>query len=112
MEYNIKKEGDIFAIYILGDLVAGKIFGLKKEIEEILEKERPKVLFNFSDVNFIDSSGIGLVINCLRKLSEKKGQLKLCNLNKTIINIFKQIRIHSFLEIYDSFYEALDSFEK
>ena len=111
MEYNITKEDDVFIINLLGDLVAGKIYSLKEDVEKILKQEKPKIIFNFADVEFIDSSGIGLIVNALKKLSEKNSKLKLCNLNKTVTNIFKQIKIYSFFEVYDSLDEAIDSFE-
>lgn len=111
MEYRITQEEDIYIIHLLGDLVAGKIYSLKDDIEKILEKNNPKIILDFSDVNFIDSSGIGLVVNVLKKLSQKNNKLKLCNLNNTVTNIFKQIKIYSFFEVFESLDEAIDSFE-
>ncbi len=111
MEYNITKEDGIYIINLLGDLVAGKIYNLKEDLEKILTEENPKIIFNFADVKFIDSSGIGLIVNVLKKQSEKNNKLKLCNLNKTVTNIFKQIKIYSFFEVYDSLDEAIDSYE-
>lgn len=110
MNFNTRKEDDINIVHIIGDLVSGKLYEIKEETNKLLEEDNPKIIFDFTDVNFVDSSGIGFLINTLKILSSKNSGLKIVNINTTVKNVLKQMKLYSLFEYYDSVDEALESF--
>ena len=77
-----------------------------------MEKNIHKIILDFSDIEFIDSSGIGLMVEILKSVKKfDDGQLKLINLNKQVKDILKQIQLYSIFEIYDSEDEAIESLQ-
>ena len=110
MDFHITKEDDITIVHIIGDLVAGKLYDIKKQTNELLTEDNPKIILDFTDVNFMDSSGVGFLINTLKTLASKNIALKIANINATVTNVLKQMKLYSFFEHYESVDEALESF--
>jgi anti-sigma B factor antagonist len=83
----------------------------KKEVEEHLENES-HVIFDLGSVTFIDSSGLGVFLLFLKRLNEKQGDLKLCNITKSVRVLFELVRLHQIIEIFSSQEEALQALKK
>lgn len=75
----------------------------KKYIENItskIEAYTPNVcILDFSDVTFMDSSGIAVVINALRSISRLGGNLMLDGLSDQPLRIFKMAGIEKIVKI-------------
>ncbi len=107
---SIDKEDDVYIVKFNTDVIAGNIHDIKAKVNELLSQNIVKFIFDFSSVNFMDSSGIGFLVTVLKELSKKDSKLKLCNLNNTVASTLKQVQLYSFFDIYDSVDEALESF--
>lgn len=67
------------------------------------------VIINMEKLKFVDSSGLGSMLSCLRKMNDKHGQLKLIGLTKPILALFELVRMHRIFAIYNTLDEALSS---
>lgn len=65
------------------------------------------VVINFEKVNFIDSSGIGLIVSIFKTMQQKEGKLALTNLSQKNLEIFTITRLNKILEIFPTEQEAL-----
>ena len=81
----------------------------KKAIAHDLE-ENKKVIFNLSKVTFMDSSGCGAILSCLRKLNTKGGDLKLYGATKPVLSLLQLVRMHRVLDVLNTKEEALQAF--
>jgi len=61
-------------------------------------------------VTYIDSSGIGVLINTAKLLRKQKGDIVMANVSDDIKSIFKVIRLEEFITIFNSEVEAVKSF--
>jgi anti-sigma B factor antagonist len=91
-------------------LDAGNEKRFKKEVVSQLEPSS-KVILDLSEVNFIDSSGLGVILSCYRHLHAGNGDLKLCCLNEQVHTLFELVRMHRIFDIHKTVEEALASFE-
>ena len=91
-------------------LDAGNSKEFKQKMEPLLEKGGP-VVFDMGRMRFVDSSGCGALLSCLRKLNAAGGDLKLCNVTKPVRVLFELIRLHRIFEIYNTREEAVKAFE-
>jgi anti-sigma B factor antagonist len=66
------------------------------------------LLLDMSALNFVDSSGLGALLSCLRSLNGKNGQLKLFGVSKPVMALFELVRMHRLFSIYNNQQEALD----
>lgn len=56
-------------------------------------------IIDFKNVNAINSSGLGILIACLKKIKDAGGKLTLENLNSKIMNIFKITKLDLVFDI-------------
>jgi anti-sigma B factor antagonist len=105
-----EKSGDVTIVKIAVDaLDSGNEKRFKKEVIPILEPNS-KVVLDLSEVDFIDSSGLGVLLSCYRHVGAAGGDLRLCNLNEQVRTLFELVRMHRVFDIYDTREEALNSF--
>jgi anti-anti-sigma factor len=75
---------------------------LDQEIMGLVSEENLKnFLLDFSNVDFMSSSFLGLLVKLHKRVTEKKGQLKLCNIDKKIKKVFKITQLDKILNIDD-----------
>jgi stage II sporulation protein AA (anti-sigma F factor antagonist) len=77
---------------------------LDNKIDEIGVKN---VIFDFSGVNFMDSSGIGVVIGRFRKVSEYGGKVAVVNLKPSIKRVFELGGLFKIIKEYDDVEKAV-----
>ena len=69
-----------------------------------------RVVIDLAALSFIDSSGLGAILTCLRRLHAAGGDLKLCNMRREVRAMFELVRMHRIIEIHDSEEAAVQSF--
>ena len=83
---------------------------LKERIKDLLADGQRRVLLNLSEVNYIDSAGLGTLISSYTTAKREGGSLKLVNLTKRIQDLLAITKLITVFETFDSESEALDSF--
>ena len=88
------------------NLDAGNIKAFKDGLMPILENHGA-VLLDMHQLSFVDSSGLGALLSCLRTMNNKSGQLKLFAMAKPVQALFELVRMHRIFAIYNNRDEAL-----
>lgn len=91
-------------------LNTSNVKAFKLEIQPFLETEKHIVL-DLSNLTFVDSSGLGALLFCLKRLNQHDGDLKLCNITKPVRVLFELVRLHQIIEVFNSREEALASIQ-
>jgi len=77
------------------------IRALQESIMSVIEQaERINLVLDFQNVRFLSSAVLGLLIRISKKVYEHDGQLRLCNINPKIYEIFKITRLTKVFDIY------------
>jgi len=77
------------------------IRSLQESIMSVIEQsERMNLILDFCNVRFLSSAVLGLLIRISKKIYERDGQLRLCNINPKIHEIFKITRLTKVFDIY------------
>jgi anti-sigma B factor antagonist len=92
-----------------GRLDASNSKPLQKIFPEWLEKT-PLVAFDCSQLDFIDSSGLGAIVGCLRKAIDKNGDLRLAGLSEKVAMVFELTKATRLFSIFANRSEAVASF--
>jgi len=86
------------------------IQSLQKSIGSVIEQaEKINLILDFRSVRFLSSAVLGLLIRISKKVYERDGQLKLCNINPKIYEIFKITRLTKIFDIYKDLESATES---
>ena len=66
----IETSQELMMVFLIGEIDHHCAGELREEIDRVAERVRPKtMILDFSDVGFMDSSGIGLVMGRVRPVS-------------------------------------------
>ena len=83
---------------------------LAESIMPVIEQsERINMILDFCNVRFLSSAVLGLLIRISKRIQECDGQLKLCNINKNIYEVFKITRLTQIFDIYPDVDSAAES---
>jgi len=81
---------------------------LKQEILDLLNGGTSKLVVDLSGVEYLDSTGLGVLIGGLKRARERDGDLKLICDNLRILRIFEITGLTKIFDIYRSEAEALE----
>jgi anti-sigma B factor antagonist len=81
-----------------------------KDAMKALLTQNAKLVLDLSKVEFIDSSGLGALVSCLRQAHATGGEIKLSGLSKPARALFELVRMHRVFEVFNSSDEAITSY--
>jgi len=101
-------EDGICLVSIEGNIALDGVNEAKAYLKPHLDSPDVNALvINFEKVNFIDSSGIGLIVSIFKTMQQKEGKFALSNLSKKNEEIFAITRLNKILEIFPTDNEAV-----
>ncbi|NML16170.1 STAS domain-containing protein [Azohydromonas caseinilytica] len=111
MELNGRVEGhDVLVIELREDnLDASNVREFREAVQSLMQ-DHTRVVLDMAGVKFVDSSGLGALIACLRQLNARRGDLRLCEMSRTVRALFELMRMHRVFNIHDTRAEAVASF--
>jgi len=77
---------------------------------EALFQPGARVLVDLSPVQFIDSSGCGAILTCLKALNKTGGEMKLCAITNPVRALFDLVRMNKIVDIHKTRADALQAF--
>jgi len=111
MEIAVGKIGDVaVATLPMEELDASNSGEFKRDIAPVLEANI-KLVLDLSQLRFVDSSGLGTFLSCLRKLNAKGGDVKLCGMSKQVRAVFELVRMHRIFDIHGTTEQAVQAFK-
>lgn len=110
LDISAKVVDEVVVISVSGEaLDASNVMRFKTEVSEYLESN-PKVVFDFGRLRFIDSSGIGALLSCLRKVNASGGDIRIAELQPNVASLFELVRMNRLLQVFGSVDLAIRSF--
>lgn len=91
---------DNFIIDIPKDFVVDEVAALRTKINKLIEEGQKNFTFNFSQCDFIDSTGLGALVSIYKKCDEKGGSVNLKSLKPDVEKLFKLTRLDKVFEIH------------
>ena len=111
MDFNIETIGDIVVVLLPGETLEASITQeFKQGIEPLLE-ENTKIVFDMSQIRFIDSMGCGVLLTAFKMLKDKEGELKLCCITNPVGSIFKLMEFDRLFDIFETREAAVNAFK-
>ena len=102
MSTQIRREGDVAIVEPSGRLVGSSVVELREVIVPQIEtSDEPRILINFENVNMIDSSGLGALMEARAIAIRKNGRIGVIHVGKHIKNLVVLSRLVSMFEHYD-----------
>lgn len=112
MHINLKNDGDIFIMELSDEIDLYNSPELRNQLTTAISRGEKKIVIDFANVKYIDSSGLATLIEGLQKMNREKGELKLCALRQSIRDIFEVARLDDVFAIYETQKDAVDEFKQ
>lgn len=110
MEVNIEKKNDITVIDIKGRLDANTAPELQKKITEIVNQGEFNLIMKFTDLTYISSAGLRILITTVKMLKAEQGKLVLCEMQDSIYEVLKISGFTNIFNIQDNEQDAIAQF--
>lgn len=108
MYLKFEKHGNILIVILSGELDHNSAEEVRVRIDDRIDRDNiSKVILNFSEVTFMDSSGIGAVLGRYKKISNKGGKLCIVEPSKTVNRIFELAGLYKIIKNYNTVDEAV-----
>jgi anti-sigma B factor antagonist len=99
---------DVVILDLSGRITIGEgTLIIRDHLQKFLNGGDRKFLLNLSDVDYIDSSGLGELVTAFTTVRNQGGQLKLLNLTKRVQDLLQITKLLTVFEAFNSEAEAL-----
>ena len=111
MKVTVTEKKDISIVAVSGKLMGGSDTGeLDEKLYALLGKGSKKAVVDLAQCEWINSSGLSILIHHYKKFHDADGDLRLANLTDKIERILVIARLTEVFKVYDSVDEAIASF--
>lgn len=113
MNIEVRKVGDVTIVDFEGRLAIG--VGdtlLPRVVSEILESGGRKILLNLSNMEYIDSNGLGELVQSYRDAQRQGASLRLLKPQDRVAKTLRLTNLLPMFKVYDSEKDALAAFDE
>jgi anti-sigma B factor antagonist len=106
-----RQVGDITVLALSGEIRADAgDLALGHHVDDLIRRKRVNIVVNLSDVTYIDSSGVGMMLAKMKMVRTNGGALKLACLVARSHHLVAMLKLKLVFEIFDDEAAAVDSF--
>lgn len=104
-EYEVR--GNVLVIRLKNDLDHHTALAVRETADTLLARSQAKhILFDFTGVDFMDSSGIGVIMGRYRKVIFQGGRVGVTGVGENVDRIFTFSGLYKIVERYETIEEA------
>lgn len=108
MKLKLLNKGTTLVVNIVGELDHHSAEYIRDKIDgEIIKAITKNIIFDFSKVSFMDSSGIGVIMGRFKNVQKLNGKVAIANINIQIKRIFEMSGLSKIIPIYDNIDKAM-----
>lgn len=113
LEFNISASNDVSVVAFKGKIISeSHLEQLNHHFKSGSASLHPNLVFDFSELTHINSSGINFIIRSLTRTRINNGDLVLCSTMGNVKTLFEIAKINEIFSVYPSVSDALNHFKK
>ncbi len=82
----------------------------RNAVQKLVAAGHPNTILNMGKVDYVDSTGLGAMVNCASTVKKSKGVVKLLNLNRRNIELLVMTKLSTIFEVFSDEQDAVNSF--
>jgi anti-sigma B factor antagonist len=111
MNFTTSDHGTVTVVALHGNLMGGPdAAALNSTLHELVDAGKKHVVLDFRGVQFMNSSGLGLLIGGASTLKSAGGALKIAGASEKILSLIKIVKLGSVFQSYPTVDDAVASF--
>ena len=111
MQIDERTIGDVLVLDVNGRITLGEGDEiLKDKVNSLLNQGKKKIVLNLAEVPYVDSAGLGAMVNAYTTVKNQGGSLKLVGVTKKLSDLLVITKLATVFDSYDTEAAALESF--
>ena len=95
-----KRQGGSLTVHLSGELDHHCARQVRKEMDKLLSDMAVKeLILDLRELEFMDSSGIGVLMGRYRTMSKRGGKMRVCNMTSQVRRVFKISGLYRIIEM-------------
>ena len=86
-------------ITVSGEIHVSTAPEFQRRLDAAISRGKTAVVLDLSEVEFIDSTGLSVILNGLRRVTRQRGRMALVCTNPTVLRLFEITRLDSTFDI-------------
>ncbi len=112
MKFKTKEIESVVVFELKGNIMGGAdATALNEELQKLIEAGKKRVVVDLGDVQFMNSSGLGMLIGGLNKIRNAGGDLKIARASEKIQNLLKVTKLTTLFDHYEKVNQAVSAFK-
>ena len=112
MDIKVEKQSGINILKLPGAFRLGPaVESFRASVEQVLSDGGPKIVIDLTEVNSLDSSGIGALVRSQTSAKQKGGAIKLVNPSKIVVQTLTFVGLLNVFDVLPDNNAAVDSFK-
>ena len=99
MQLQHHKENDIDFIKLPRRILMADAKATQKSLRRYLNRKQPRLALDMSETEFVDSSGLAVLVNCLQASRRNSGEVCLFEMQDQVQALFELTRLHTVFPI-------------
>ena len=112
LEVRATQKDEARVLHIDGYINAHTVQEFEKSVQSVLEEKIYRILINCRDLQYINSSGLGVLMGVIEEIQDNGGFLYLSDMNETVFNIFDTLGFTHLFKVFDTEDEAINSLKE
>lgn len=113
MNYTINERYNCIVFEFSGDLMGGPdATKFNDKLHELIDQDRKEVVADVSNVKFMNSSGLGILIGGLTTMRNAGGDLRIAGADKRIESLLMVTKLVTVFKSFRTVDEAVESYEE
>jgi anti-sigma B factor antagonist len=106
-DVQVRPHGEWTVVSVVGDVDLASTPRLRSTIAAVVRSRSPRVVLDFGGVDFLDSSGLGVLLGALRRVRAADGVLRVVVAAPHVRRVFELTGLDTIFELYGDLEAAL-----
>lgn len=112
MDYSITTNGNVTILNLKGSLLADvQTKDILQQVTDMIQEGKVRFVVDLSDLKFINSSGLGMLLTCLTKARKAGGDVILANVPEQVQNLLVITKLSNIFQAKETLKDALEVYK-
>jgi anti-sigma B factor antagonist len=107
MDITVSKDGRASTVNMSGNFDIASSVPFDEQLTTLMDAGETRILLDFTQVSFIASTGLRMLLKTAQRVKDEGGLLHLCCINETVQEVFAMTGFDTILSIFETKEEAL-----
>jgi len=108
LDVDVRAESGVFVVRAQGEIDVWTADILRQSLRDVQSEGEPRVIVDLSEVPFVDSTGIGVLVGALKRSREAGGSLQLVVTSDGVRKVLRITSLDQVFPIHNSVAEAVE----